>query len=377
MIVNEKEVNIKAELLCYGIRQNHLLERAYECQNPYDLTRTGNVGLQTLIGESRVPANIPIFNNFNKLSPYELSLIDKQYFIKNHITGNSIKADILPCPDWYNVNVANNRFAGQYILQEGVSTLICSISESCGYVTKGIQCKFCAIGTQISKPCESIFDRKQHIFNSLTIALKGDGITSINLTGGNTLSNDNGASRYLEYVKHIRKYSDIPICLEISPPENLNYLQILKSAGVNSLMMNIEIWDESIRRIMMPGKSKIQREKYIKAWEYASNIFGYGKISSVLIIGLESKKSEMTAINNMIEIGTIPSIMPFRPNDGSNLENYQITNPNTVIELSQFAAAKIHEKGLKIDNNLGCLGCGACATEKDYLRIIEENRENE
>lgn len=366
-----KCIQEKIQLLCYGLRTNELVEQIYDIQNPYDLTRTGNVGLQLLIGDTNLVANVPVFNKFTQFSPFKLNNNDGKLMVENEKSGEKFPFQIIQTPRWYKNSVRNGHAAGQYVLREGTSTLICSITDSCGYVAKNMQCRFCAIGKNSNNWDESYDNRKQNILQAIRYATEDNQEieTSINLTGGNTYADDRGAARYNEFISEIRKFSSVPICIELSPPKTNDPILKLKLAGANAVMMNIEVWDEQIRAMIMPGKSQILRDRYIEAWKYAVEIFGVGNVSSVLIVGLESKESAKNAIDEMIACGVIPSIMPFRPNDGAVLENFPITNPELVFELTEYVAKKIRKSNINVVVLPGCIGCGACAAELDFLKI--------
>ena len=363
----------KIELLCYGIRNEAIVDMVYSQQNPYDLTRTGNVGLQLLIGESKLAANVPVYNRFTEKSPFTLKQWNSDIIISDNRTETSFPIVTIMSPPWYMDDVGDGCCAGQYVLREGLNTLICSISDSCGYAAKGTQCHFCAIAHHSEHNVrEGRQSRIKHIKKSLSAALQSsEEVGSINLTGGNTITVDRGASRYIEYIQAIRKKSAIPICIELSPPGNLSSLQQLKDTGADAVMMNVEIWDKKYRKAVMPGKSIISREEYVTAWEYAVKLFGCGNVSSVIIVGLEEANSVKEAIDCMTDCGVVPSIMPFRPNNGAMLENHETVQPELVDELTQYAAEKILANHIQVKHLSGCIGCGACSAELDYVKKDE------
>ncbi len=362
----------KIELLCYGLRTNALVNQIYDEQNPYNLMRTGNVGLQLYVGENSLIANVPVFNRFTDESPLSLVQDNGNLYIHNDLSGWRYPFKVVQTPTWYKQKVNSKRSAAQYVLREGESTLICSITDSCGYVSKNVQCRFCAIGENACHPNEPSEERKENILQAIKFALndRQEDETSINLTGGNSFAADRGASRYEEYIRDIRKISNIPVCIELSPPDSDDSLKMLKDCGCNAVMMNIEVWDKKIREIIMPGKSKIERDRYVSAWKFAVDLFGSGNVSSVLIVGLESIKSEKEAIDIITDCGVIPSIMPFRPNDGAMLENFPITSPEVVYELTQYAVQKIKAASIHTMALPGCIGCRACAAELDIINKI-------
>ena len=85
----------KINLLCNGLQTNKYVEEIYDCQNPYDLTRTGNVGLQLLTGESRLVSNVPVFNKFVEESPYVLEKEGDKYFVKSISDGDRLERNIM------------------------------------------------------------------------------------------------------------------------------------------------------------------------------------------------------------------------------------------------------------------------------------------
>lgn len=375
LIIYNTDIVRKIDLLCLGLKTNLFAKNIYDRQNPFDLTRTGNVGLQLRIGKSKLVTNVPVFNKFTENSPFSIiHLDDETYEIINSITNDRFPIEIIDTPKWYYEKLEKGNHVGQYVLREGEHTLISSITNSCGYIYNNLQCRFCAIGANSSNIDESEGVRFNNVLEAILIAIKyyPNSFRSINLTGGNTLSSDRGLSKYLDIVKSIRDVSDIPICIECSPPEDNDSLLKLKKAGANAIMMNVEIWDMKLRKLFMPGKAIIPVSRYIDAWRYSVKLFGRGNVSTVLIIGLENEAVEQNAIEKILNCDVMPSIMPFRPNDGAVLENFRIPDPSVVYRLTQYAAKKARELNISIYDSPGCIGCGACATENDII-AQEEN----
>jgi len=197
---------------------------------------------------------------------------------------------------------------------------------------------------------------------------------TLDLTGGNIDVVDHGARLYYEIVKEVRKVSSIPICAEISPPESNDTIQELVTLGVNAFMMNLEVFDEKLRRLFLPGKSEITRERYFNAYEFALKLVGKSKVSSVLIVGLESKTSTLQGAKELIDRGVIPTIMPLRPNDGSRLENFPTPRPDDVWDISQEVGKMLIKKKLNPLIHPGCINCSACSVESDFVAHGSANR---
>ena len=110
-------------------------------------------------------------------------------------------------------------------------------------------------------------------------------------------------------------------------------IQDLKDAGLNQLSFNIEIFDPVCAKKYMPGKGAIPREKYKKCLLNAKRVWKEScdtpiekamikrQIRSMLIFGLESKKSFFEGMSWMIENEIQPIISLFRPLDNTPLKD--------------------------------------------------------
>jgi len=363
------DIKTKIELLCWGLKPNRLSEDIFLYQNPFHHKRTGNAGLQLLIGISKLAANIPTGDKFTRGSPFHLKICDDEYWIFRN-DRKLIQCTVIPVPDWYKLNITEGTPIGKVLLQEGTSTLITAVYNSCDYIGQKETCRFCAIGRYASKKSGIVRKTPVQIAESLKIIQDKADLSNftIDLTGGNTQTEDRGALMYVEIIRAIRKISNIPICVEIAPPDKDEYLNMLFDIGANSFMLNLEIWDDKLRKLFLPGKSKITKTRYFQAWEHAIKLVGTGKVSSVLIVGLESKYSTLEGADNLIKHGVIPTIMPFRPNDGSYLENLDCPSPESVLYITHEVSEKLFTNGINPLSHPGCISCGACAAEGDYYK---------
>jgi hypothetical protein len=73
--------------------------------------------------------------------------------------------------------------------------------------------------------------------------------------------------------------------------------------------------------------------------------------------------SSFEGIKQMIEIGVLPSIIPFKPTKGSVLENYKNCISENLYSVTQKAAELIKKEKLDPTGKYGCIGCGACTLE--------------
>ena len=122
----------------------------------------------------------------------------------------------------------------------------------------------------------------------------------------------------------------------------------------------MELFDDGKRRLFSPGKSEIPITRYFEALSYAVHKIGAGSVSSVLIAGLESIKSTIKGAKKLIDIGVIPTIMPFRPYDNCEMSDYPVTNPKDLLIIEAEINEYLKQKDLKYNYASGCLNCNAC-----------------
>ncbi len=358
----------KAGILCCGLKESKAAEEIYALQHPTLHKRTGNAGLQLALPQGFIVNGI-YGEAFCKKSPYLAEKQGKQFFVSRN--GSLVCACTpIPAPKWYHKTTTDGKPMSSIMLQEGKDTLISSVWNNCCYFQNGTQCKFCILGYQK----EMQWKNEKQVLETLLAALEENPAYQLHLTAGNSASPDHGLANYEKYVKTIRKETNLPVTLEISPPEDLKQLESIIAAGANGFSINIEIWDEKKRREICPGKSKIKREKYFQAWQKAVDLLGKFKTSSVLIVGLDSKENIAEGIRAMACIGIKPVLIPFRPFAKSALHYLQPPKARELMKLSEIAGKELKKAGAKEKELIGCEHCGACSLEKDFL--VNARKEN-
>ena len=355
-------LNTKAELLCWGLKTSKAADEIYLIQHPTAHKRTGNAGIHIILDDNYVINSI-YGEPFCEKSPYSIEKIkDRFYLYKNnkHLCGISV----IKAPEWYKKSTTDGHLMADVFLQEGKDILITGLWNNCCYFNNETQCKFCVLGHQKDNGLKNI----NHFVETVLAAQKEKPDYSLHLTGGNTPTPDHGIKYYEKYVKAIRKESNIPISLEISPPEDMKDIDDLVSAGVNGFSINIEIWDEIKRKQICPGKSEIKREQYFKSWQRSTKLLGEFKTSSVIIVGLDTPNNIEKAINEMITVGVKPVLIPFRPFMDSQLHHLNPPDPAELLKLSKFAGDELMKAGANTKDFVGCEKCGACTIEKDFMR---------
>jgi radical SAM protein (TIGR04043 family) len=362
-------IETKLDLLCKGVKINSdlLEEFAWKILARKEISyskRTGLSGVQLLVGTNCI-ANTSFNEKFTASSPYTIEKKNDEFIItKNGVICQHIKT-LLP-PKWYFEKTSDGTLMSNVLTIGGNKTLIMSCNTRCYYYKSGNQCLFCSFEHNMKKQKYGKIKIK-NVIETLQNAMNDNPDLNLHLTGGNTQTPDKGLLNYLEYIKGIREVSDIPISVELAPPDANNYLDKLAEVGCNSVIINCEIWDDYKRKEICPGKSQISKKRYFESWKYALDLFGENQVASVLIAGIEPRESTMNGAKELIKNGIIPIIMPFRPIDGCVLENHSTIPPSDILYISKYVAHLMKKNGLNPKLQPGCTSCGACSVETDCI----------
>lgn len=359
----------KIDILCHGINEDvdGILSWIYKSQNPLDTQRTGNAGLQVKIFDEKLALNVAVYKEFCKNSPYKLKYDSKKRLTIYNEIDDSYTMAICPNspPYWYTQKLSSGQLVGNFILLEGGYTAITSISKGCIYFDYGTQCKFCAIGSESKddygmKPQEY----RNLVFEALQYVVNDAGVDNIHLTGGNTYALDRGASNYYPFVQKIHSLNSAKqVAVEIPPPAldvQLDVFEHLKSLGADSITMNIELWDDSWRRTIMPEKGRIPKSEYLHAYKNALKIFGENKVTCGFIVGIEPIANTKIGIETLSSMGIVTEVYPFKPNKGSLMADCAITSTDDIICVSLYASELMKKYNINPAETSGCVKCGAC-----------------
>jgi hypothetical protein len=118
--------------------------------------------------------------------------------------------------------------------------------------------------------------------------------------------------------------------------------------------MNIEIWDKNIFKTVCPGKDKECGgwDHWVKALEYAVKVFGFGKVSSNIVSGIEPKESILQGVEYLASKGVICLAGVWRPSRGSSYEGHQSPTVDWHYDLTQKVTNIYRKAGFKYKEHL-------------------------
>jgi len=358
-----KMIETKAELLCFGLTPTEDIKELYSLQNPFGDWKTGNIGLHILLN-NKTYVLVTVGHRFNSISPYTIGKEDgywRLYKKSREVT----KIDIISMPQWYDYKTTTGKQASKIFLHEGKHFLHMEY-VGCDLFKIGNPCKFCGTGgiwrVGLSEEISEITE----------VALKENKNYHVCLGGGTRIPLSRNTDYFLKCLVEIRKrVGEIPIFIEMVPPESNEEILKLVNAGATSFGFNIEIWDDKLREEICPGKAFISKQRYLEAMGYALKLLGSNKVGCCLIVGLEPSESTIEGARTLASRGIQPCMLPFKPWNRSLFRNRDVCDPKVVLHVGEKVAQFMNEFGIDPTQNHGCLNCEACTIEHNILELIK------
>jgi radical SAM protein (TIGR04043 family) len=355
---------IKAELLCFGVRLNSTAREKCAIQNSY-LLDGGFVHAAHFLIDG-VVVNTCVTEKFCQHSPYEISWENNISILKKD--GDVVcQIEVLPLPKWC-LQKIDGRVIGDYLRPHSPNCISCCPKLRCTYYADDAQCKFCSLGIRADNGEFTSVLPVPTVVQMVKRALENNPGYEIALSGGTCSSDDKSAVYFSEICGLLtnNRKENYDISVELAPPDKDIYIEQLYEAGATALIMNIEIANQVLRKEICPGKSKILLSRYFEAMEKAVSIFGRGKVSSVLIAGIQPAEDIIGICKQLIPIGVIPTIIPFKPIDGCQMSTHSITNADEVLRIAGIVNESLRAEKLFACSQSGCTKCGGCSLESVF-----------
>jgi hypothetical protein len=270
--------------------------------------------------------------------------------------------------------VVQNSKASDWFSLHNNSTLFCAPVRQCMFIAIGRPCRFCTFeGGRVERLTPEEFERGLKVLIDSRPM-----ISSVAIGGGTPEFSDMGAEYFASLAQKATAMK-VSSSVEMVPPPKSGCLEGLKRAGLSSLIMSLEIWDEERRAEWCLGKGDVSRSQYFERWREAIDVFGCGNVSSVFLVGAEPIVNTLEGAKYLIELGVIPTLIPLRwyPNSRFQLSGWSPVDPADYLSLGYQVSHLLTSAGLTASKQLGCTSCGGCSLETaieklDVARIREE-----
>jgi hypothetical protein len=233
-------------------------------------------------------------------------------------------------PRYYERSTASGvpmRLVGVHRLQR---QLLVEYGAHCRFFAEGTACLFCGIVAEqaLLRPrYQSYFSATPGEVAEVVEAAYGEGVaTEMQVTGG-VLPRRAEVPYFLEVGRAMQQrlgVATVPGSQAVLCPPSLSEIDALRDAGWEGVAFNLEVWDARLWPGLVPGKAALlPRERWLAALEHAVQVFGKGKVASVVVAGLEPKRSALDGIAWLAERGIHGVPIPWAPAPGSAFEGHQ------------------------------------------------------
>src|SRR6202012_3711508 len=192
-----------------------------------------------------------------------------------------------PAPKFYGLQTEDGIPYWKLAQLHSRDTLATTVLQTCvRYGNSATKCQFCAIGESLKAGRTIAKKTPDQLAEVAAAAQRLDRIGNVVLTTGTPPTNDRGAAILSECAIAIKDATGLPIQGQCEPPSDFGWFARMRAAGIDSLGMHLEAWDERVRRHIMPGKAEVLRAFYLEAFTAAVTVFGRGQVSTYLLAGL-------------------------------------------------------------------------------------------
>ncbi|MEM9445781.1 MAG: MSMEG_0568 family radical SAM protein [Verrucomicrobiota bacterium] len=253
------------------------------------------------------------------------------------------------------------------------NVLATTVMQTCiRYGNRKTKCQFCAIGESLKHQTTIARKSPEQLAEVALAAQQLDGVSNVVMTTGTPVTSDRGAAILVECARAIKRATGLPIQVQCEPPDDFMWFRLLKDAGVDSLGMHLEAWDQSVREHIMPGKSEVSVGTYLRAFKKAVEVFGRGEVSTYLLAGLgDTKEGLLLGCRKLVDLGVYPFVVPFVPVGGTQFADCFSPSPAFMRSILEPLAAMLTEAKMTSDSlKAGCAKCAACST----LSLFEQTK---
>jgi hypothetical protein len=110
----------------------------------------------------------------------------------------------------------------------------------------------------------------------------------------------------------------------LAAPGDLAKIDALAEAGWEQVAFNLEVWDPSFWPAVVPGKAALlPRDGWLAALTHAAQVFGKGRVASVLVAGIEPRANLLAGVAWLADRGIYGVPIPWSPAPGSAFAGHQ------------------------------------------------------
>jgi biotin synthase-related radical SAM superfamily protein len=224
-------------------------------------------------------------------------------------------------------------------------------------------CKFCTSPLLEKDKTKGL--TPDEVADMIIAAHPKEGFDAVAITSAVPDTPEETVARIIHVVKRVRKA--LPqMTIGVEPyVSSLDQIDRLKQAGADEIKMNIETFDRTIFQKVCGEKDY---DWILRALERSVKVFGRGKVTSNIIIGLgESDENVIEGLEHMSRIGCVVTLRPLRLNKMNTSPLTEALGPiepiteDRILRLAKLQKEILARNGLSaLSFKTMCQRCGCC-----------------
>jgi radical SAM protein (TIGR04043 family) len=317
-----------------------------------------------------LPLTVPMHAEYAQRSPYTLRIGARGARLER---GGEYVAPVVvpPRPRIYDMQTADGVPYWKIALLH-LDSIASTVVQKCIYWDTPEQCAFC--GIELTRGEQTIpVKTPAQLAEVCTAARDFDGAVDVTLTTGSLNRRDRGALYISKCAAAIKERSGgMPVQVQFEPPDQLSVLDEVHAAGVDAVGIHIETFDPEVLARVAAGKAQCGVEGYFRTWAHAVEVFGRGRVSTYVILGMgERRDLTLAGCRRAIEMGVYPFVVPLRPVPGTLMADVPPPDPDYVAGVYREVSALLAEHGLDhAEAGAGCARCQACSGLSAWERVF-------
>lgn len=354
-----------ADLQSFGLQVQEPLESRRGGAGPAD------AGMLWVEG---VAVTVPVAAPFVAQSPFTLRAEDEEAYGIYRDGERVASARRTSRPRYYDLTTEDGIPYWQIALLH-LDSVASTVIQTCMYWGTDDVCRFCGIELSLQAGRTIPVKRPEHLAEVAVAARDLDGAIDVTLTTGTTHGHDKGALYIGRCAKAIKQASGLPVEVQFEPPDDLSVLDEVHAMGADSVGMHIESFDPQVLARVAPAKARTGVDGYFRAWKRAVDVFGWGQVSTYVILGMgEDIELTVAGCRRAIDVGVYPFVVPLRPVPGTPMGDLLPPDATYMESVYRRVVPYLVERGLGSWNvRAGCARCQACSAMTALERSIDHD----
>ncbi len=306
--------------------------------------------IETVI-DVRLPSGhfctVPVAQPYTQNSPISLVPLEAEGCARLRCGDAYLDVQLLPAPAFYRKQTRLGHRIGQFCaLHENL--LLLQPMMGCGFFSRpGMACQYCQYDSLLNHRAPAMRDPLE-LVEAVQAALMEREVDTVCLYHGfSDDAPDRGLRQMVPLIALLRRHlGHRQIALETVAPEDCSVIDELYAAGLDIFICNLEVCDAQRFAEVCPGKTAYGGQQAVwRALRHARSVFRAGAVVSHLIAGLEDARATRKGMEELIHLGVVPLLLPFRPLPDTPLADHRAPDLRTMEELLLTQYALLQKAG--------------------------------